>query len=252
MLWVLDTDHRKYVTETDVSDDNEWGSPANILENVSRILGGYTTLLQQKVPVDAQKETTQLTRFAQTVTDSDSDSDSTTESSDDGAIIRVRVIINKEYTRTSGFKTKKDKWALAQVTRGAISIANLRKDIPGAFRNEKKFKKLWTNPLFEWKIFSFSEESAEIEIDADDDLQDEIDEFCPSDDDSSGSEDSDVMDENKFFKVYFDESSPGIFPFAPLNGLSSVPFRIPNRFEWCSSRVMYCAPPYALYISSVC
>ena len=130
------------------------------------------------------------------------DSESSTDDDSDSATIRVKVIINKDYTRTADFKPKRDKWALAEIHRGSISIENLRKDIPDAFRNEKKFKSLWKNDQYEWKIYSFSMKKADIEIDDDDDLQDEIDNFLPSEDDSSGSEDSDPTDDNKYFKVF--------------------------------------------------
>ena len=69
MLWQLETEYRKYATETDMSDvyrhlcANERGSPDNILENVKRTLGGYPTVLQQKLSVKVQKERLQLTRY---------------------------------------------------------------------------------------------------------------------------------------------------------------------------------------------
>ena len=130
------------------------------------------------------------------------DSESSTDDDSDSATIRVKVIINKDYTRTADFKPKRDKWALAEIHMGSISIENLRNDIPDAFKNEKKFKSLWENDQYEWKIFSFSMKRAEIEIDVDEDLQDEIECFLPSENDSSDSEDSDPMDDNKYFKVF--------------------------------------------------
>ena len=120
------------------------------------------------------------------------------ESSSDGTSVFVRVYVNKDFTCRSNFDAERDIWKLAELDKDTISVESLREDIPAAFRKAKAFKRLWKRQDLEWKIFSYSLNAAEIEIDDDDDLQDEMAAFLTSDEDSS---DSDIENENKYFKV---------------------------------------------------
>lgn len=137
------------------------------------------------------------------------------ESTSEGTTIFVRVYINKDFTRTTNFDDKRDVWKLAEVDKDTISIKSLREDIPSAFRNTKKFQKLWNNEQYEWKIYGFSLTTADIEIEEDDDLRDEMDRLgFLSSDDSSDADDADdsggLNNESKFFKVrvvFFDSMS---------------------------------------------
>ena len=70
VLWILETDYRKFVTDVDMTTvyhhlcANERGSAEDIIENVRRTFGEYTTTLQKKLSGKAHKERLQFTRYA--------------------------------------------------------------------------------------------------------------------------------------------------------------------------------------------
>ena len=92
--------------------------------------------------------------------------------------ITIHVNINKQYESTENLDPSNDVLKLVHLNKTCISIEKLRQDITIAFA-ESKFDALFKDPEFEWKIFSYNQHIADIEIEEDEDLEDEIDEFCP-------------------------------------------------------------------------
>eukprot|EP01084_Bolivina_argentea_P174511 302294_1 len=119
-------------------------------------------------------------------------------SQSDEETIFVRVYINKQYELTHDIDANKDIWKLAELNSNPIDLESLKQDIPDAFRNVKLLKPLFQNTtLYRLHIYGYDTTKAEIEIDNDEDLQDEIDSFITSDNDT----DDDVFNQNKYLKV---------------------------------------------------
>ena len=103
---------------------------------------------------------------------------------DDEEKVSIAVHINKQFEATNNINPSQDLCKLAEVDKNDVSIAQLRKDIIYAFGRSKSITSLFNNANYEWKIYSYHSNKAEVEIEDDDDLETEIDEFCPSDDES--------------------------------------------------------------------
>eukprot|EP01084_Bolivina_argentea_P236531 397680_1 len=128
-----------------------------------------------------------------------SNKDLVTDNTEDDTTILVRVFINKQYELTENINTSQDIWKLAELNKSQINMASLTKDIPQAFRKSKWIKPLFKNKQqYTWKIFTYDTSKADIEIESDDDLQEEINEYI------SDTEDSDqnaAHTEDKYLKL---------------------------------------------------
>ena len=117
------------------------------------------------------------------------------------ATILIRVYINRQCFETENIDTAQDVWKIAEIDRdNTEKMDGLREDIPLAFRKAKAFKALFKNEEeYEWKLYTYDETSAEVELEDSDDLQTEIDEFMPEADDAD--EDDDLMNQSKYLKI---------------------------------------------------
>eukprot|EP01084_Bolivina_argentea_P236532 397683_1 len=124
---------------------------------------------------------------------------SITDEIEDDTTVFVRVFINKQYELTENINTSQDIWKLAELDKSQIDMESLREDIPQAFRKAKWIKPLFKNKKqYTWKIFTYDTSKADIEIESDDDLQEEINEYI------SDTEDSDqnaAHTEDKYLKL---------------------------------------------------
>ena len=117
--------------------------------------------------------------------------------------ITIAVNINKQYEATKNIDSSNDMQKLAEVDKDDISLEKLREDIIVAFRKAKAITSLFNNSNYEWKIYSYNTDKADIELQNDDDLQEEIDEFCPSsdEDEDEDEEGADPVQTNKYLKL---------------------------------------------------
>eukprot|EP01084_Bolivina_argentea_P274710 468283_1 len=97
--------------------------------------------------------------------------------------ILIRVCINKQYELTKDIDHTQDVWKWIQLQKQSIELSSVKEEIPFVFRYSNYFKRLFfnNNTKYEWKLYSYHTNTAEIEIEDNDDLQSEIDEFLPSD-----------------------------------------------------------------------
>eukprot|EP01084_Bolivina_argentea_P011137 20812_1 len=94
---------------------------------------------------------------------------------EDDNTIFCRVFINKQSELTENINSSQDIWKLAELHQPQIDMESLREDIPHAFRKAKWIKPLFKNKKqYTWKIYTYDSCGADLEIEDDDDLQEEI------------------------------------------------------------------------------
>eukprot|EP01083_Nonionella_stella_P163545 538590_1 len=131
-----------------------------------------------------------------------------TDDNESDSTILIRVYINKEYSKRKNFDVSQDVWKLAELEQDAIEIDCLREDLPQAFRRARSFKPLFKSNEYDMKFYSYDPQKAEIEIEDDDDLQNELEAAGLNLSDNSDSDD--VTNENKYLKlrVVFEKNAP--------------------------------------------
>eukprot|EP01083_Nonionella_stella_P152624 489508_1 len=135
------------------------------------------------------------------------DSKKDTDDSESDSTILVRVHINKEFLKRENLDCTQDVWKLAELEHDAIQLDCLRDDIPNAFRRARSFKPLFRSNEYQMKFYSYDPQKAEIEIEDDDDLQNELE--CCGLNLSGNSDSDDITSENKYLKlrVVFEQTS---------------------------------------------
>eukprot|EP01084_Bolivina_argentea_P176348 305191_1 len=96
---------------------------------------------------------------------------------DDNNIIEIKIFINKQFTLTEHFDCKQDVCKTAEIIHKSITMSELKKDIPIAFRNVQYFKSLWNNNNYEWKVFLYDASFARNEIITDNHLNTKLKPF---------------------------------------------------------------------------
>ena len=127
--------------------------------------------------------------------------------------VAISVTINKKYDADKNIDASNDLSKVTRIDRNNISLESLRKSIINAFDNSKAFKLLFNNTNYEWKIFSYDPNKADMEIEGDDDLEEDIDDFYPSDDDSEDDEGDNPQNDQylKLRVVFFFTSNGGTY-----------------------------------------
>ena len=101
--------------------------------------------------------------------------------------INVKVHINAQYDKTQNLNITQDVYKSMKINTHPISITDLRNEIIKAFINLESLEPLFENEKeWQWKIYSYDRNQADIEIENDDDLETEMDEFTASEDKASG------------------------------------------------------------------
>lgn len=92
--------------------------------------------------------------------------------------VQIRCYINKHYERTQHLDITQDVWHFVELKKHNVTFNKLQSEIMRAFQREKVFKALFKNTeKYNWRIFSYFTENAQIEIEDDDDLLTEIEVF---------------------------------------------------------------------------
>lgn len=116
--------------------------------------------------------------------------------------ILVTVYINKEFEAMENIDSSKDEYEVVYVDRDEILLSELRDSIKNEFRRSKTIKPLFKNKCYEWKIYSYEPDKAGVEIEDNDDLETEIEEFCPSDQESNDESNDNLNDkDSKYLKL---------------------------------------------------
>eukprot|EP01083_Nonionella_stella_P152625 489513_1 len=172
------------------------------------------------------------------------DSKKDTDDSESDSTILVRVHINKEFLKRENLDCTQDVWKLAELEHDAIQLDCLRDDIPNAFRRARSFKPLFRSNEYQMKFYSYDPQKAEIEIEDDDDLQNELE--CCGLNLSGNSDSDDITSENKYLKlrVVFEQTSASSELQSPKLRLTCISLNSEQIFETMfktESRIRGCA-----------
>ena len=103
--------------------------------------------------------------------------------------VAISVTINKQYNLTENINPSNDISKLIKIDKNDVSLNGFREKIINAFDQPKSIAMLFNNAGYEWKLYSYDPNKADIEIGDDDDLETEVEDAYPSDVDSEEDED---------------------------------------------------------------